>query len=518
MILVNPSVHCHNLMVDLTAKLGKYSKKTGRQMVIVANNLINGHWCSARSGRQAESIDPATGEAIGHLADSGSEDIQEAIQAAASAFVGTDWAHNPRLRQQVMLEWADNLAAQADGLASLLTRENGKVLAQSRGEIAGAISEIRYYAGLARYMPGHVFEVSPGEYSTLLKEPAGVVGIIVPWNSPVVLLIRSLTPALAAGCTTVIKPAPQTALINAAVLKPLAQIGALPAGVVNIVSETGHEAAQALVTSPLVDVLSFTGSNATGQRIMAAAAPTMKRLSLELGGKAACLVFADADIASTAEALAAAAIITSGQQCTAARRILVQASRFDEMKQAMRQALASVKIGPGSQPGIQMGPLIDERACGHVQDAISRTLDMADEVLLQGGRPQGLGDGHFMLPSLVAHADTSAFFIQEEIFGPLVVMESFEDEAEAVARANHSEYGLAASVWTNDGARALRVARALRNGTVWINDHNKLFAEAETGGYRRSGLGRLHGYEALNDFLEIKHIYQRVGVVGPGGR
>ncbi len=483
-------------------------------MTIQTKQLIDGQWRNAAvTGR---SINPADSSTIGSYADGGTADAQAAIAAARRAFERPDWSQAPRLRQQVMLQWADALERKADELARLLTLENGKVLAQSRGEIGGAISEIRYYAGLSRFIPGHVFEVAPGEYSTLLKEPAGVAGLIIPWNAPVVLLIRALTPALAAGCTVVIKPAPQSALITAAVIAELHAVATLPKGVVNLVSESGHEIAQALVTSPEVDVISFTGSNATGQRIMAAAAPTMKKLSLELGGKSCCVVFDDCDIERIAPQLAAAATIISGQQCTAARRVLVHASRYDEMKSALTRALRAMVVAPGDTAGAQIGPLIDPASRDRVDAQIERAIAEADEVLLRGGRPGGaLASGSFLTPTLVAHRDTNAFFVQEEIFGPLLVLEKFEDEREAVTRANHSEYGLSASVWTQEGARALRVARALRNGTVWINDHNKLFAEAETGGYRRSGLGRLHGADALIDFVEIKHIYQNVGVIAP---
>jgi betaine-aldehyde dehydrogenase len=483
-------------------------------MSMQALNLIDGRWQPALSGADATSLNPADGSPIGRHAASGADDAKAAIAAARAAFERPDWSQSPRLRQQVMLQWADRLEQRADELARLLTRENGKVLPQSRGEIAGAVSEIRYYAGLARHIPGHVLEVEPGVFSTMLKEPAGVAGIIVPWNAPVVLLIRSLTPALAAGCTTVIKPAPQSALITAAVIEELHAVASLPRGVVNLVCERGHEVAEALVASREVDVISFTGSNATGQRIMAAAAPTMKKLSLELGGKSCCLVFDDVDVDRIAPQLAAAATIISGQQCTAARRVLVHASKFDAMKRALTQALQSLVVAPGDAPGAQVGPLIDAPSLDRVGARIEQALAEADEVLLPGGRGAGdLARGHFLRPSLVAHRDTAAFFVQEEIFGPFVVIERFDDEREAVARANHTEYGLSASVWTADGARQMRVARALRNGTVWINDHNKLFAEAETGGYRRSGLGRLHGADALFDFVEIKHIYQNAGVV-----
>lgn len=483
-------------------------------MTLQALNLIDGRWQPAASGHNANSIDPATQETIGIYSASDITDADAAIAAARAAFERPAWSQNPRLRQMVMLRWADAMERRRDELAALLTRENGKPLAQSRGEILGSVSEIRYYAGITRYIPGHVLEVEPGAYSTLLKEPAGVAGLIIPWNAPAVLLIRSLTPAMAAGCASVIKPAPQSTQITAAILKCLTEVEGLPPGAVNLVCEQGHAVARHLVASPDVDVISFTGSNVTGQQIMAEAAPTMKKLSLELGGKSTCLVFEDANIADVAGKLAAAATIIAGQQCTAARRVLVRASRYEAMRDALKSALAAIKVGRGTVPGIEMGPLIDARALAHVTERIEKTLATADEVVLRGGRPDGdLAGGFFMTPTLVAHRDTSAFFVQEEIFGPLVVLEKFEDEKEAVARANHSEYGLSASVWTNDGARGMRVARALRNGTVWINDHNKLFAEAETGGYRRSGLGRLHGYDALVDFLEIKHIYQNCGVV-----
>jgi acyl-CoA reductase-like NAD-dependent aldehyde dehydrogenase len=477
-----------------------------------SQHFIDGQWTAA--DRWTDSLDPANGELIGRFADGGETEAQAAVAAAARAFNDPQWAQNPRLRQQLLLEWAAGLKARQEPLAQLLTRENGKALAQSRGEIGGAISEILYYAGLARHNQGHMLEVAPGEFSSMLREPAGVAGLIIPWNAPAVLLVRALAPAIAAGCTVVIKPSPLTALFNAAMLEPLFALPGLPAGAVNLFAESGHAGAAHLVASPWVDVLSFTGSTATGQRIMRDAAATMKKLSLELGGKSCCLVFEDADIAAIAPKLAVAATIISGQQCTAARRVLVHASRFAEMKTALSAALGQIRLGNGLDPATNMGPLIDWQSRDNVERRIGEALDSCDEVLLAGGRPQGeLGKGAFLAPSLIVHRDSSAFFCQEEIFGPLLVLESFEDEAEAVARANHTEFGLSASVWTEQGARAWRVARALRNGTVWLNDHNKLFAEAETGGYRKSGLGRLHGVDALLDFSELKHIYQNVGTL-----
>lgn len=483
-------------------------------------DLLAHAWIGRRmlaGSRTFATVNPATGELLGRVAESGAEQTQAAIEAARRCFDRTAWAQSPRLRQDSLLAWAAGLEAAAEDAARWLTLTNGKPLAAARGEIAAAVSEIRYYAGLARHNPGHAMEVAPGEVSVMLREPAGVAGIIVPWNAPAVLLIRSLAPAIAAGCTSVVKPAPQTAAFTEHCLRPLLELPQLPEGAVSVLPESGHAVAQALVESPDVDVISFTGSNEVGQAIMAAAAPTMKKLSLELGGKNCCLVLEDADIAAIAPRLAAAATIISGQQCTAARRVLVHESRFEEAKAALSAALQAIKVGNGLSAGTQMGPLISAGARDSVKQRIDAAFDTADEVILRHEVPEAAPDGSaFLTPSLVAHRDPKADFCQEEIFGPLLVIEPFANEAEAVAKANDTVYGLSASVWTNRGDAAWRIARALRDGTVWINDHNKLFAEAETGGYRRSGLGRLHGFDALLDFCELKHVYQNVGVVGAG--
>jgi betaine-aldehyde dehydrogenase len=475
------------------------------------------HWIDGESvgDPTVDSIDPATGERVGRFANGGRAEAEAAVAAARRAFDNTDWAAAPRLRQNVLLRWAAALDARKEELAQLLTRDNGKAIAQSRGEIAASISEILYYAELARHVPGHVLEAEPGVLSTMIREAAGVAGIIVPWNAPAVLLVRALAPALAVGCTVVLKPAAQTAVFNAAIMEPLLSDPGLPRGVTNLIAETGYVGGQFLAASHDVDVLSFTGSTSVGKDIMRAAADSMKKLSLELGGKSACLVFPDADIAKVAPKLAAAATIISGQQCTAARRVLVHSSKLAEMKTALSNALLSLKIGSGLDPSTQIGPLIDVGSRNQVAARVEEACAAADEVILAPGIPgDELSKGAFLTPSLVRHDDPNVFFCQEEIFGPFLTLENFETEADAVGKTNNSVFGLSASIWTNDVARAHRVARALRNGTVWINEHNKLMPEAETGGYRQSGLGRLHGYDALADFTELKHVYQSSGVVG----
>jgi acyl-CoA reductase-like NAD-dependent aldehyde dehydrogenase len=477
-------------------------------MAITARHWIDG---APQGEASADSIDPATDALIGRFATGGAEEADAAIAAARRAFDTTTWPMAPRLRQRILLDWAALLRCDVSSLADLLTRENGKPINQSRGEVLGAISEIEYYAGLARHIPGHVLEPEPGVLSTILREPAGVVGIIVPWNAPAVLLVRGVCPALAAGCTIIVKPAPQTALFNAAMMKALLEHPDLPAGVVNLFTETGHAGATRLSESPDVDVICFTGSTAVGKAIMRAAADHMKKLSLELGGKSCAIVLADAEVEAVAARVAAASLIISGQQCTAVRRVLVHHSRFAEMKAALKAALESLPVGNGLSEKVAVGPMIDKQARDNVRTAVERACTEVDEVVLRGRVPDG--PGAFLTPTLVAHQDTKAWFMQEEIFGPFLTIEHFTNEADAVHRCNDTVFGLSASVWTNDGAAGLRIARAVRNGTVWINDHNKLFAEAETGGYRQSGIGRLHGYDALADFTELKHIYQAPGVV-----
>lgn len=477
-------------------------------------NLIAGEWCTASSGAFVKTRNPATGEVIGSVPDGGVDDAEAAIIAAEVAFARPSWSRNPRLRQIVLSSWADRLEQDVDALAMLLTITNGKTLFQARGEIGAAISEIRYYAGLARHVTASNIEVAPGEFATMLREPAGVAALIVPWNAPAVLLVRALAPALAVGCTAVIKVAHQTAVFTARLVRHLHDVPGMPAGVVNMIHETGHAGSQHLVRSDRVDVISFTGSTTVGKQIMVAAAATVKKLSLELGGKSCAVVMDDVDIGTVAAHLARAATIISGQQCTAARRVLVHASRYDEMAKQLAKALASLRVGDGRAPETQMGPLIDAATRDSIDARTRQIFDEADRVLLRGCVPDGAAKHTaYLTPSLVAHQDDSAPFCQEEIFGPLVVLERFEDEAEAVRKANNTVFGLSSSVWTARHATALRLARELRRGTVWINDHNKLFAEAETGGYRQSGLGRLHGYEAFADFTELKHIYQNVGTI-----
>jgi acyl-CoA reductase-like NAD-dependent aldehyde dehydrogenase len=367
-----------------------------------AQHWIYGMWSGEPS---ADSINPADGTLIGKFPDGGTTEANGAIAAARHVLERTTWGHDARLRQNVLLAWAGALEGEREALARVLTAENGKPIAQARGEIGSAISEVRYYAGLARHIPGHVLEPEPGTISTILREPAGVAAIIVPWNAPAVLLVRSLAPALAAGCTAVVKAAAQTTLLTAAMLRLFERTG-LPAGAVNLVCETGYAASDRLVRSHDVDVVSFTGSTATGKKIMIAAADSVEKLSLELGGKSCCLVFDDVDTEAVANRLALAATIISGQQCTAARRILVREAIAPQMRGHLTAALAALRLGPGIEPDTQIGPLIDHPTRAAISALVERACDEADSVLLRGAMPTGaFARGAFLSPTLVEHSD-----------------------------------------------------------------------------------------------------------------
>jgi len=472
---------------------------------MIATHFIGGAMIA--EGEVGESLNPADQTVLGQFYCGSAELVDQAAGHARAAFFGLDWAANPRLRGQVLTEIANQMEAEKDSIADLIVLENGKLRKEAIGETIGAISETRYYAGLARNIRGTMQEVLPGQMSLFHREPAGVAGIIVPWNAPVTLLMRSLAPALAAGCTCVVKPAAQTPLVHAKIMACIQKSPSLPKGVINSVNENGIDVGKAMVTSPDIDVISFTGSSRTGQAIMAGAAGTLKRVGLELGGKAPAVVFEDADIDKAVTELTYGSLNMAGQICVAAARFLVHSSIAEDFGNRMVAAYNAIKVGPGNHPSSTMGSLIDIEN----QSRLIRIIEKAGDegtMLLRGGWE---GKGAFLTPTLFGINDTASSLVQDELFGPIVSLETFEDEAEAVSKANATSYGLAASVFTRDGARAIRVSRAIRSGTVWINAHLRLFAEAETGGFGKSGLGRLHGPEGLNDFLETKHIYMEQG-------
>lgn len=473
----------------------------------LARHYVNGEWVSGAEWGVGEARDPADGSIASRHLRGSAELAEAAISAARRAFLGADWGQSPRLRAQVLHGFADRLESIQESLTETVVRENGKTWNEAHHEIAAAVSEARYYAGLARNVFGRVIETAPGKVSTLTAEPVGVAAIIVPWNAPVTLLVRSLAPALAAGCTSVIKPSTQTALSNARVVECLVGAPGLPNGVVNSVNGEREDVGAALVSSPSVDIVSFTGSSSSGKAIMAEGAKTLKRMSLELGGKAPAIVFPDADLNRAIPEIARCALVHAGQMCVAVARVLVHESIYEEVARRLVAAFAARRVGPGLEKTTEMGPLIDAKNQRRLVGWIERANDEG-EVLLRGEATGGpSGNGAFVTPTLFAIDDLSSPLIQEELFGPIVSIERFGDEAEAVTKANATRFGLAASVWTNDLHRANRVARRLRSGTVWQNCHMRLLSEAETGGFGESGVGRLHGVEGLQDFLETKHIY-----------
>ncbi len=477
-----------------------------------AQHWIDGAWRD--DGDRAETTAVYTGAVNGTYAHAGQAIAEEAIRVARVSFDRTAWAHSPRLRAQVLLELADAIAARRDEIARQIALENGKVLAHCVHETNAAISEARYYAGLARAIFGRVTEVEAGKQSIFAHEPIGVAAIIVPWNAPSTLLLRSLGPALAAGCTVVLKGAHQTSSVNRLYADCLADCPSLPAGVVNVI-HGGLEMSQTLCTHAEVDVVSFTGSSATGKAIMAAGAATLKRLSLELGGKAPAVVFDDADLDKAVREITNGVIPHTGQMCTAIARILVQDSVWDAFVPKLAAALGQVRAGDPLDPAVQMGPLFNADSVARYDRDIA-SARQAGEVILDGGSVAGHPQDNVVRPALYAVSDRGHRLVQEELFAPIGILERFATEEEAVVSANATRYGLAASVHSQNHERARRVARAIKSGTVWINCHNRLFAEAETGGYRESGLGRLHGLEGLADFMETKHVYAEFGHLPTG--
>ncbi|WP_052344701.1 aldehyde dehydrogenase family protein [Thermocrispum municipale] len=473
-------------------------------------HYVDGRWRAA--GAVATSYAPATGEPLGEYHDGDAAVMQEAIDAARRAFTETSWRKDRQLRAKVLNEMADAIEAATDELALLLARENGKILPEAHFELSLTPSKLRYYAAQALTGSGRGDQATAGVLSTLVREPIGVAGVIVPWNSPVVLAVRSFAPALAAGCTAVVKMAAQTALTNGRLAELLAACPSLPAGVLNIVTESGSDGAKLLVSSPDVPAISYTGSTAVGRVIAADAAANLKRLSLELGGKTPMIVFPDADLDKAVGTIVAGITTFAGQFCMTGSRVLVHADVAEEVRNRLVGALSDVVVGPGDDENSQMGPMIDKAARDRLAQTLATHATDAG-VLVEGGVPEEpeLAAGAYFRPALYEVTSVKSPLVQKELFGPVATFEVFTDEADAIARANATEYGLAASVWTADGARGLRMADALEAGTVWVNAWAVVMDQFEEGGFKQSGLGRLNGHRAVEEFQEFKHIVQTMG-------
>lgn len=466
-----------------------------------ARNLIDGQW---RDGHAIlDSIDPATGEKLGTYADAGVVTARAAIDAARTCFDTTEWSRDRNARARALFALADVMQERRSELIESLVRENGKKVADATMEIDGTIPKLRYNAALALTDSGRAAEMAPGMYSTVLAQAAGVAAIIVPWNSPIILAVRSFAPALAAGCTVAMKMPSQTALTNGILFELIEQT--IPAGVINAFTETGNDGAPLLVSDPATNVISYTGSTAVGRSIMAAAAPQLKRLSLELGGKSPMIVFGDADLSVVVPTLTAAVTTFAGQFCMAGSRILVHRSIADDLRERMIAALEAIVVGNGLDPEVDMGPLINRGEAERVDRLIAEAESHAD-VLVRGGLVNPTGSDALLRPALIEVSDIASPLVQEEVFGPVATFEVFDDEDDAVRRANATQYGLAASVWTRDVDRPNRIARRIEAGTVWINTWGVTHDQMEEGGFKASGVGRLNGPRALEEFQEHKHI------------
>ncbi|HYC52802.1 MAG TPA: aldehyde dehydrogenase family protein [Gemmatimonadaceae bacterium] len=493
---------------------------TATAAVAVARHWIDGRWMD--SATHADSIDPATGEVIGRYAVAGEDEARAAVIAARTAFHTTDWKSDRTLRARALHEMADRFEAHSAELIRLVSQETGKVVPEATFEVSLAATGLRYYAGLVLSDYGRATEWAPGRFSVLIREPIGVAGISVPWNSPVALLVRSLAPALAAGCTTVVKMPGETAQLTAHIGEILGDVALLPRGVVNLV--TGNrKVLDFLVQSPDVPMISFTGSTRAGRAISKAGAARLKRFGLELGGKTPLLVFDDADLDAALPKLEKAVTVFAGQFCMTGSRLLVQSGVAEAVRRRLATRLMKVKVGPASDPTSDMGPLIDKANVARVNQVVADAIAGGAVPIVRGGPVIGgtLGRGAFYRPTLLEVTDSRLPIVQEEVFGPVVTMQVFDTESEAIALANDSEYGLAASIWSRDVDRPLRIARELQVGTVWVNDWLMMRDEFEEGGYKQSGRGRLRGLAALDDFLEYKHIVLQPGRAhagSPGGR